>query len=179
MVTIETISIVFTGISISLAAFYYINTLRNTRKNQDLQLETRQAGLFMEMYREYRGLDFRRQLMQVRHLEWTDFDDWWEKYGPGSKSEEWANWQSVAAFFSGVGVLVKRNLVDISMVDDLLSNIITRHWVFMEPIIMEWRERTRQERSKSLHTHELMDGFEYLYLEHQKYMKEHPELHIK
>lgn len=27
MATIETISIVFTGISISLAAFYYINTL--------------------------------------------------------------------------------------------------------------------------------------------------------
>ena len=133
----------------------------------------------MEMYRDYRGLDFRRQLMQVWNLEWTDFDDFWEKYGPGSKSEEWANWLSVAAFFSGVGVLVKRNLVDISLVDDLLSNIIIRYWVFMEPIIMEWRERLRHDRPKSLHTHELMDGFEYLYLELQKYMTEHPELHIK
>jgi hypothetical protein len=94
MVTIETISIVFTGISISLAAFYYINTLRNTKRNQDLQLETRQAGLFMEMYREYRGLDFRRQLLRVRHLEWTDFDDWFEKYGPGSNSEKWSGWSA-------------------------------------------------------------------------------------
>ena len=117
----------------------------------------------MEMYRDYRGLDFRRQLMKVWNLEWTDFDDLWEKYGPGSNSEEWANWLSVAAFFSGVGVLVKRNLVDISLVDDLLSNIIIRYWVFMEPIIMEWRERLRHDRSKSLHTHELMDGFEKMF----------------
>jgi len=34
MVTVETVSIVFTGLSISLAAFYYISTLRNAQRNQ-------------------------------------------------------------------------------------------------------------------------------------------------
>ena len=47
MVTVETISIVFTGLSISLAAFYYISTLRNAQRTQQMQLETRQAQLFM------------------------------------------------------------------------------------------------------------------------------------
>jgi len=41
IVAIETIPIVFTGISISLAAFYYINNLRNNQRNQQMQLEPR------------------------------------------------------------------------------------------------------------------------------------------
>ena len=49
MVTVETVSIVFTALSISLAAFYYINTLRNTQRNQQLAMETRKAQHYMQM----------------------------------------------------------------------------------------------------------------------------------
>lgn len=47
MIDYQTISVVFTGISVSLAAFYYINTLRNAQRNQKLTLETRRAQMFM------------------------------------------------------------------------------------------------------------------------------------
>ncbi|MCW4020706.1 MAG: hypothetical protein NWF14_05720 [Candidatus Bathyarchaeota archaeon] len=39
MVSVETISIVFTGLSVSLAAFYYISTLRNANRMRELTLE--------------------------------------------------------------------------------------------------------------------------------------------
>jgi hypothetical protein len=82
MVTIETLSIVFTGISISLAAFYYINTLRNTRKNQELQLETRQTQLFMDIFKTWASKEFQRDLEQMRYTwEFDGFDDFFEKYG--------------------------------------------------------------------------------------------------
>ena len=107
------ISIIFAGLSIAASIVYYTSILQNANKTQKMQLETRQAQLFMEVFREYRGLEFRRQRLQVLGQKWTNFDDWWEKYGGLNNPEEWANWQSVAAYFSGVGVLVKRGLVDI------------------------------------------------------------------
>ena len=50
MVDFQTISIVFTGLSISKAAFYYISALRNSRMTQEHALETRQAQLYMQIY---------------------------------------------------------------------------------------------------------------------------------
>ena len=82
MVEVETISIVFTGLSISLAAFYYINTLRNTQVNQDLALETRQAQMFLNFYENYRSQEFRKNYYHYLFVqEWTTRDEFMEKYG--------------------------------------------------------------------------------------------------
>jgi hypothetical protein len=44
-------------VGILVGVFYYIMTLRNTRKNQQLQLETRQAQLFTSLSREFRSVE--------------------------------------------------------------------------------------------------------------------------
>ena len=36
---------------------YYVLTVKNTRKNQQLQLETRQAQLFMQIFQEFSSVD--------------------------------------------------------------------------------------------------------------------------
>ena len=87
MITIETISIVFTGLSISLAAFYYINTLRNTRRNQELQLETRQAQLFMTTWQTIFQKRVQDSSLLAIELEYTDHDDFEEKYGRENNPE--------------------------------------------------------------------------------------------
>lgn len=183
MVDAQTISIVFAGMSIGLAAIYYMLTLRNSQKAQQLQLETRQAQLLMNLYETYRSLEFRRHSNIVWELEWTDYDDFWEKYGGENNADVWAAWQSVAAYYHGIGVLLKRGLVDVSMIDELMSNLIYAQWHVMEPIIIGWRKMIKVEQKNrnidSLRTHEVMDGFEYLYHDLQRYMKEHPELQIK
>ena len=177
MVTIETLSIVFTGISISLAAFYYINTLRNTRKNQELQLETRQSNMFMELYETYRSPEFRMQHSTIIQQQWEDYDDFMEKYGPETNPEAWANWMSVGSFFNGIGVLLKKGLVDIALVEELLVMTTFVSWIRIGPIVREWRARPREYSAKARSSkYSLFHGFEYLYNELKKRDQEYKDL---
>lgn len=197
MVTIETISIVFTGISISLAAFYYINTLRNTQRNQELTLkaqeqakETRQAQLLMNLYESYRSKESRLESIKINGWKWKDMDDFYEKYGQQNNPEAWATWEGKAAFFNGVGILLKRNLIDIRLLDDLLTNSVIRHWnsLGMGLILVDWRKRVsiRRQETKWRHDPEFSGdkgasqgntsffGFDYLYKSLMKYRETPP-----
>ena len=87
MVTIETISIVFTGISISLAAFYYINTLKNAQRARDLSLkaqeqasETRQAQLFMQIYSMFSSDEFFERGKGIIQTEFESPSDFLENH---------------------------------------------------------------------------------------------------
>jgi predicted acyl esterase len=82
MVTIETISIVFTGLSISLAAFYYISILRNAQKTQQLQLETRQAELYMKLWEKWNTKEFSEMRFDAWNMKHKGHDDFWEQYNP-------------------------------------------------------------------------------------------------
>ena len=64
--------------------------------------------------------------------------------------------------------MVKRDLVDIGMVYDLIADSIIVMWEKIGPIFKNTRERVQ--------TPYLYDDFEYLYDEIIKYRKEHPEL---
>jgi hypothetical protein len=168
--TIQTISIVFTGISISLAAFYYINTLRNSRKNQQLTLETRQAQLFMSLYETHRSPELRRLYTRVRDREWTNLDDWEDKYGPDNNPDASVEYQSLMSFFDGVGLLVKRGLIDISLVYDLMFISTNRIWNLHKSVIYNIRITSGYPN--------LWEHFEYLNNELEKYHEQHPELKI-
>ena len=158
-----------TLISVPVGVFYHIMTLNNTRKTEQLQLETRQAQLFMSLYETFRSPTFRKHLDEVLFImEFEDWDDMERKFDPVEHSDERISWFSVGAFFEGVGVLLKRKLIDISMVDDLLATPIRLSWEKMGPIEMESRKRLNLPR--------LWDDFEFLYKELMKYHEEHPEL---
>jgi hypothetical protein len=61
MVDIQNVLTYLTLISVPVGVFYHIMTLNNTRKNQQLQLETRQTQLFMNLYETWRSPDFRKR----------------------------------------------------------------------------------------------------------------------
>ena len=115
MVDYSTLSIVFTGLSISIAAFYYILTLRNTQKNQQLQLETRQAQLFMQMYNRADDA-LHESFNHIMRIEYRDFRDYWEKYGPDSDDDMSPHIRQMAYFLEGLGVLVKERLLSMRLV---------------------------------------------------------------
>ena len=137
MVTVETVSIVFTGLSISLAAFYYISTLRNAQRTQQLQLETRQAQLFMQIYSQWNSMEMGREYQRIMDSEWTDIDDFLERHYTDIESK--TGFRTVARFFEGIGVLVHRGLIDATFVDDLMSGATMRYWEKIAPMIKEWR----------------------------------------
>jgi hypothetical protein len=150
MVDIQTISIVFSGLSISLAAFYYIIEIRNAQKTRQLSLkaqeqalDTRQAQLFMQVFDKFHDPDFFNKFTQVVTWKWTNYDDFITKYGWQSNPEAWYSEGSVAAYFEGVGLLVYLQLLDVTLVHGLLFRHVKMFWEKISPISMEMRKRLR------------------------------------
>jgi len=149
MVDISTISIVIASASVVLAAIYYMLQLKHQAKvRQDLarqretDLETRQAQLFMQLYEHY----YKKETMKdesevIWEWKWKDFEDFWEKYGPFTNVEAFNKWDSLATYIKGVGVLVKRKLIDPDLVKDLMGTSIILHWEKFGPIIKEIRRK--------------------------------------
>jgi hypothetical protein len=154
-----------TGLLVGI--FYYIMTLRNTRKSQQQALETRQAQLFMQVYKE------------------VCTPEWWQRYYAITKFNKMNNEEmeemvrtdaelnseqsAVFSFFEGLGVLVKKELIDPSLVDDLLSSAIIIYWERVEPFFLERRKRVRLGSVQA-------EWIEYLYHQIKPiYEEQHPE----
>ena len=110
-------------------------------------------------------LDYSKWKFRIKNG--PDFDDFWERYGAEVNQESWATWLSVAGFFNGISVLIERRLLDISLVEELLSNITIRSWSIMVSVIEKWRESSIV-TVRPTRKYKLMHGFEYL---HNEFMK--------
>jgi hypothetical protein len=170
---IEYLPLVLTGLGLTASIAYYASVLRNQNKTQQMQLETRQAQLFMSLYETYRSVEFRKHWVMILHQEYTDFDDFWEKYGLENNPDAWAIWQSLASFFHGMGVLVKKGLIKPSLLDELISPNIFFAWVVMGPVIKGFEEYSKEGGFRANYddyddrgiskVYKPWSGFEYLY----------------
>ena len=151
------ISIIFAGLSIAASIVYYASVLRNANKTQQMQLETRQAQLFMQIYERFNDLGRSEIITEVLSYEWEDNDEFWERYSYEADPDSYRKWNYVAGFFEGVGVLVKRKLIDPEIVDDLMSASTLMFWEKYGPAIIDGRER--------LNIPQLWEWTEYLYQE--------------
>jgi hypothetical protein len=167
MSEVQTLLGYLTPISLTIGVVYYILTLRNTRRNQQLQLETRQAQLFMQIYSQWNTLEFGLQYEKTMRMEFTDFNDFNEKYL--GDIEAYTGWRMMARFFEGIGVLVQRGLIDVTLVDDLMSGETMRFYERFQPLIKEFRERMNWPQA--------VEWVEYLYNQIRLIAEEqHPEL---
>ena len=55
-------------IALIVGIVYYIISLRNTRRTQEVTLETRQTHLFMEIYKTYASKEFQKDLEQMKYV---------------------------------------------------------------------------------------------------------------
>ena len=72
---------------------------------------------------------------------WSDYDDYESKYGYRSNPDAAVMRYKVGSYLEGLGVLVRRRLIDPSFVDDLMSGIIIRYWEKFSLQILEMRKR--------------------------------------
>jgi len=119
--------------SVIAAAIYYVFISTNT-------IKTRKAQLFMQIYNSFQRQEFLKQFIEIMNLQWTDFEDYWQKYGMINNPEEASKIHSIGTYLEGIGVLVKRKLIDLELVDELMTGIIERYWEKMEPMIIAQRE---------------------------------------
>jgi hypothetical protein len=134
-VEIETISVVLTGISVSIAAIYYALTLRR-------QQQARTAQTFIQIYQNAIEQGYIQSLSEAIWLQKDEgFDEWWKKFGPENNMEFFVRWYRGIVFYESIGILVKNGIVDLSLVDDLMSGPVLITWDRYEPIIMGIREK--------------------------------------
>jgi len=143
---------------------YYLMILRNQQKNQEMQLETRQAQLFMQIYNRFIEVEFRENFNEVLSREWIDYDDYNKKYGRFTNPSAQAKSSSIALFFEGLGILLQKGFLDVDIVGRLMSSPIRIYWAKYNPIFHDMRARMEEE--------EVMEYAEFLYNEVERRYKQ-------
>ena len=163
---IEYLPLVLTGLGLTASIVYYANVLSNANKTQQMQLDTRQAQLFMPLFETYRNPDFRKLMIEIQNQSWDTVEEFIEKYGREANPDAFANRTALASYFDGIGVLLKKDLVDIGMVNDLIGNSIISIWERLGEVFINTRKRV-----KNLY---IYNDFEYLYNQIIKHRQEYP-----
>jgi hypothetical protein len=139
-----------------------LQQLRDIKKTREIELETRQAQLFMQIYDRFNDREFWEYFTELRSHTWDDVEDWQMKYGREENRKAFSAFASMASYFDGVGVLANRELIDIGLVDDLLHTRALWFWDTYEDIIREMRTRNNNPRIwpyiESLHSQ--IQGYE-------------------
>ena len=152
MVDIQTISIVLASAGVIAGVIYYILDLQHQKK-------IRQTDLVVRLYSAFSGKELQEAYFEtVYGFEFADYDDFMKKYRMPTKSIL-PLWQ-VCKFFDGVGVLLRRKLVDIGLVDELFHAEATIVWEKVKPLV--------EGRRKALNQPTTYQCFEYLYNEMKK-----------
>jgi hypothetical protein len=146
MVDIQTVSIAIASASVVAGVIYYAFQIRHQNK-------MRQTDLVMKLYSQFNSLEFQKVWEEVSKREAKDLNDYDKKYGL-------AEFTAVGMFFEGIGILLKRKLIDIELVDDMFTMPIKKTWEKMRDITLEAR-KVRNEPTD-------LEWFEYLYNEMEK-----------
>jgi hypothetical protein len=152
MVDITEISAMAAAVGVLVGVIYYILDMRN-------QARTRQTDLVMRLYATFSSSEFQDAWAKVRKRarEVEGMDDIYEFEEKVGGLREF---NQVSLFFEGVGILLKRKIVDNSMIEDLFGGAISRAWEIVRTGIIRGR---RQLNDPTIYYY-----FEYLYNEMKK-----------
>ena len=170
MVDIQTVSIVIASASVVAGVIYYSLQIRHQNLQLQQQNKMRQTDLVIRLYSTFISKEFFDGLMKFLALEFKDYEDYVNKYGPIlsvgkyglaiNNTPELRDLLIVDNFFNQVGILLHRGFIDADLVRDVFTYIVEMLWKKAEPIIQGMR--------KELNQPEVGKWFEYLYNEMKK-----------
>jgi hypothetical protein len=145
LVDITEVSAIVAAIGVIVGVAFTVLQLRDFVK-------TRHIDLVMRLYSTFGSKEYLEASRRVS-LASKDHDAFLKKYG-------YVDVVLVGTLFEGIGILLKRKLMDIELIDDLFSEPVRNSWRTMKPIIEIYR--------KSLNQPRIFEWFEYLAAEMQK-----------
>lgn len=140
MVDFAEIPAIVAALGVIVGVVFTVLELRNLVKQ-------RQTDLVMRLYSTYGSEEFQTANRRLFDIAVKDYASFLKQYGASDVL-------MVGTFFEGIGVLLKRKLIDIGLVDDLFSEPIRFSWERMKQIIEYDRKRLNQPR--------IFEWFEYL-----------------
>jgi hypothetical protein len=112
---------------------YYVLTVRNANK-------ARQVEMLHRLHDSKYDVEGIERFFQLTNLEWDDFNDYFEKYSAMNNPKMAAIMESQMSFFEGLGVIVKKQVIDLDTVYDIFSNRIISLWLKYETVVKGWRK---------------------------------------
>lgn len=136
MVTVETLLDVVPAASVAVALVYYGLQIRNQNK-------AREAQMYITIWDKFSDPGFLERYFEVQNHEWTDFEDYLERYAGIQQRDpmQFARTVSVGTMLEGVGVLVKRGFLNPLYVADLMASIVLNYWEKRRDVTVELRRR--------------------------------------
>lgn len=121
---------------------YYITIMRSSQKTQQLQLETRKAQLYMQLFMRITSEEFMKKSIDLLRLEYDDIDEFMEKLLSGPDSSLHAKLFSMFWHIDGLGYMMSQKLIDPEMVYNFGGGFAQAwHWKKWEPVIVRFRKR--------------------------------------
>jgi len=102
-----------TGIGIIVAISYYTLALRNSNR-------TRQAQLFMQILGQFNTSSMTESRRFYFDVELSSFDDFMKML---ADPEERKQLMLFGGFLEGLGVMIKRKIIDVEMIVDLIGGV--------------------------------------------------------
>jgi hypothetical protein len=149
MVDITEISAIVAAAGVLVGVVYYILDMRH-------QSKMRQTDMVMRLYATFGSTEFLKAYQTIMGAEFEDYEDYLKRYS--TNADVRLALMSVGTYFEGIGMLVKRRLVSMDLIDDLLNANILSVWKKMKPVAEGMRKKVPQS----------WEWFEYLYDEMKK-----------
>ena len=132
LVDAQTVGVVVTAASVTVAAIYYIINLRMVQKKMAVDTTILYGNL----------ITAKEQVEEWRHFildaDFTSFEDWANRYR--SDPKEFQNWYTVMGTMNQIGLLLKEKIVDPEMLMKLISPIWPKYvWKRAAPVLKGYR----------------------------------------
>lgn len=156
MLDIPSISAIVAAAGVLIGVVLAVLQLRDFVKDRHTDLAIR-----MNPWLNVSGTELTDAMYKVWSLEYEDYDDFVQKYGsPISDKPEQKALHRVLNYFEGIGMLLKRNLMDTDFAWDLFGSSYFLAWEKVKPVVEGIRKQSGVADASSF--------FEYLYNEMKK-----------
>ena len=109
----------------------------------------------MGLYKDMSADEIPRIAQEVGELQWTDFNDFRRKYDSSVNFENYIKRIRIWNWFNGMGVLVKKKLINVDLVYETLGQYIIFQWLKWRDIFIEYEKLGEM-------APDMMDGFKFL-----------------
>ena len=159
---LQTVSIVVASAGVFVAAVYYMLQLRHQSLQTQHQNKIRETELLLRInpWLNVSGSELQQAYRRTMNLQFTDAEDFVKRYGDilTLKPEQEAL-LTVANYYDGLGILIRKELVDADLVYEVLTGDIANFWEKVKPIVEGIRKTVG---------YPFLENAEYLYNEMKK-----------
>jgi len=149
IVNLTELAVLVVGVVVAL------QQLRDIKETKETELETRQLQFCWQALERVHNKEFMRRTIAIMyHMDFKDYEEWREKYGPSTNPDAYVDFYQVTSTHQGLGYLVQNGVLELEVLSKYIRpRGIISLWEKIQPIVKVHRETLNPTA---------YDSFEYL-----------------